>query len=518
MKRSFLVLVALVVVACPRPRGTPPSAEQIPTRLLIVVIDQFRADYLERVDLPNLRRLRERSASFDEAYVGHLSSKTVVSHAVLPRGVFPKKIGWSDDSFRDAAGVLGTAGMMRSAEMNVGEMQKFLSPSLPPSVVTAFAAHPRRLFVGEKDYAVAAMAGHEADIDVTLARDGARWKPAGLNVPAYIATDPRFTLDQTPRYGTESSSYALGGDKFVPGATGRGGDVWVADAALALMEHEDWSTLLVTLGGVDKAGHMMGADHDLLAPNASEIHMIDQLRTADAQLGRLLDALERRGLTSGTAIVVTADHGGMWAENFHARGRPEHADDDWKWGRYANGKSFLDPQPEIAALVAGGGIDASHNDTAIHVWTTANDPRAKTVGARLEKMPGVIAVYERAGDRYRVVSEHFDRASVRESAWEAAHARELLDTMAAPNAPDFVALLDEKTGYGVPGDHGGAQEACQRIPLLFAGPNVKPGRYPGRARLVDVAPTLFALTGRIPPTGEDGVPLCAAIRSSPACR
>ena len=516
MKLVAIAVLPLAFFACRPSHDASAPTEKNPSRLLIVVIDQFRADYLERVDLPNLKRLRERSASFDDAYVGHLSSKTVVSHAVLPRGVFPRKIGWSDDSFRDAAGVLGTAGMMRSAEMSVGEMTKILSPDLPPSVVTAFDAHPRHLFVGEKDYAVAAMAGREADIDVTLGRDGSHWKPAGQNVPDYIANDPRFTLDQTPKYGTSTSSYALGGDKFVPGATGKGGDVWVADAAIALMEHEDWGSLLVTFGGVDKVGHMMGADHDLSSPNASEIHLVDQLHTADAQLGRLLDALERHGLTNETAIVVTADHGGMWSEHFHARAKPERAADDWKWGRFANGKSFLDPQPEIAALVAGGGIDATHNDTAIHVWATANDSRAATIAVRLEKMPGVIAVYERAGDHYRPRAEHFDRASTREAAWAAAHAHELLDTMAAPNAPDFVALLDEKTGYGVPGDHGGAQEACQRIPLLFAGPNVKPGRYPGRARLVDVAPTLFALEGMKPPAGEDGTPLCAAIRSG--CR
>ena len=38
-----------------------------------------------------------------------------------------------------------------------------------------------------------------------------------------------------------------------------GGDTWVADAAIAMMQNENWSGMFVTLGGIDKAGHMWGA-------------------------------------------------------------------------------------------------------------------------------------------------------------------------------------------------------------------------------------------------------------------
>ena len=41
-----------------------------------------------------------------------------------------------------------------------------------------------------------------------------------------------------------------------------GGDIWVADAAMEMMENEHWSGMFVTLGGIDKAGHMWGADQD----------------------------------------------------------------------------------------------------------------------------------------------------------------------------------------------------------------------------------------------------------------
>ena len=35
-----------------------------------------------------------------------------------------------------------------------------------------------------------------------------------------------------------------------------GGDIWVTDAAFRVMNREDWSGMLLTYGGIDKAGHI----------------------------------------------------------------------------------------------------------------------------------------------------------------------------------------------------------------------------------------------------------------------
>ena len=39
--------------------------------------------------------------------------------------------------------------------------------------------------------------------------------------------------------------------------------------------------------------------------------------------------------------------------------------------------------------------------------------------------------------------------------------------MAAADGPDVIGLLHDKTSYGVYGDHGGAQETVQRVPMVF---------------------------------------------------
>ncbi len=56
----------------------------------------------------------------------------------------------------------------------------------------------------------------------------------------------------------------------------------------------------VQLDGVDAAGHAHGS--------ASDEYM-EAIRTADAQVGRIYDALERNGLTEDGLFIVTADHG-----------------------------------------------------------------------------------------------------------------------------------------------------------------------------------------------------------------
>jgi arylsulfatase A-like enzyme len=79
--------------------------------------------------------------------------------------------------------------------------------------------------------------------------------------------------------------------------------------------------------------------------------------------------------------------------------------------------------------------------------------------------------------------------------WWAHHGQEIVNTMAAPYAADVIGLLHDDTSYGVAGDHGGAQEPVQRIPIVFAGAGVgaRDSRYPMRS--VDILPTILRQMG-----------------------
>jgi arylsulfatase A-like enzyme len=79
--------------------------------------------------------------------------------------------------------------------------------------------------------------------------------------------------------------------------------------------------------------------------------------------------------------------------------------------------------------------------------------------------------------------------------WWQQHGQELIDTMAADHSADVVGLLADRTSYGVYGDHGGAQEEVQRIPMVFWANGIEPDRPRSRFRSVDIMPTVLRTMG-----------------------
>jgi arylsulfatase A-like enzyme len=78
----------------------------------------------------------------------------------------------------------------------------------------------------------------------------------------------------------------------------------------------------------------------------------------------------------------------------------------------------------------------------------------------------------------------------------------LLQTFSGPTGPDLVVLFDEGTvgtqkgEQNWKGDHGGSDWQSQHVPLLISGPGVREkhvSTFP--ARLMDIAPTILALSG-----------------------
>ena len=63
-------LVVLLVAGGPAwGHGRP----EPPKRVLILVIDQLRPDYVDTFDMRNVRKLMRDGVSFDNAYLGHMA-------------------------------------------------------------------------------------------------------------------------------------------------------------------------------------------------------------------------------------------------------------------------------------------------------------------------------------------------------------------------------------------------------------------------------------------------------------
>jgi hypothetical protein len=542
MFRRVHVLVMSAVLSVVGFPSTLPAAAELdrPTRILIIVLDQMRPDYVERFDMEHVRSLMEGGVNFPNAILGHMAAETVITHNVLTSGVLPKHMGWSNEVYRDVGNVLGggDGAYHVSSSFACGDFGTLASaggyPKLEDHLGGTFVS------IGPKTSA-ACPAGQPADADDIIIRMGSRsfdcdgdgfinWRgPAGVNVPSYVSQPEcgRFYVDSstTLGWGTLETPpawmYPLDGNRFAVGTDPAhlGGDIWTADAAIAVMQNEtDWRGMLVSLPSIDKQAHMWGTDDEGPSGVGTDVwdfaHLPKTAEIADQQVGRLLQALEDLSIRDDTLVVLTTDHAGQTARRFHGVNQPNRSNFNWYYGAETGSladEAYLNPSPAIASLVAalGGNLDFSYQDGHIALWLDdTQTARLKDAAKALRRLPDVIAAYVRDGDVYRLHGGAGPKSGG-EASWWARHGKELADTMAAPYGPDVVGLLRDDTSYGVLGDHGGHQRAIQRIPIAFNWPGLDPASPRTSIRSVDIMPTVLRAMGIAPLAPLDGraVPL-----------
>jgi hypothetical protein len=514
------VLSSLVLAAPVQAHG---SKHQPPKRVLVMILDQFRPDYVDTFDMPNVRKLMRDGVSFRNAYLGHMASETVISHNVITSGHLPRTMGWADEAFRDSDDVLGAGAnsMWISGSLTRDQFNSLIAHGgyrKLPDYLHAARPGTKYVVVGEKNYAAFSSSGPTGDITVTFSSrnfdcdgDGTNnWRgPTGTNVPDYIAKPEcgRYYVDSSSAaadsYGTATTApawmYPLDKNRFAPGRdpAHRGGDVWVADAGMEMMEKEPWSGMLLTFGAIDKASHMWGGitDTGTYPPGSDEeqAHLRFIAHTADQQVGRVIAKLRDLGQLDDTLIVLTTDHAGQPAKHFNGVNEAGRSDLNWYYGATQNG-TFLAPSPSLAPLIATGNVRFTYQDSAIRTWLTDTSDAAKRDAAQvMATLPDVIATYRlsTSARRYQLTTANLRAMTGKELVWWLVHGQEIVDTMAAPYAADVVGLLRNDTSYGVAGDHGGAQQPVQEIPIVFAGAGVGSRDSLVPMRSVDILPTIL---------------------------
>jgi hypothetical protein len=519
--------------------------------------------------MPNFRKLRGSGTNFKKAYLGYMASETVMAHNVITSGLEPRHMGWTDEAYRDHANVFGKGvdAMHITGDLSLSDfalIEKNNGVAYPKLADYLHTAYPGSKFitVGVKGYAVESATGATGDIAVRMGGrktdttsdwptgcrnlsipgvpgNGAWRSPSGKNVPSYLTrsddNDPtlcgRFFVnsDSNNHYGTKDAFpswlYPGEGNRYVPGNDEGhlGGDTWTADAAIEMMENENWSGMFITLAGIDKAAHMWGAQNDNAPVDCSTLagqtHTRCNAENADVQLGKILAEIKKVDAERGgrTLVVLTADHGATYAENFYGKTTAGASNSNWYyapadlgvWDAGTNGAldqvTYSNPSPDIAALNSDGNIQFSYQSTAIEAWLIDHSPaKNKAKAKQMLGLPGVIATYWKnaAGTAFRL--QGTNRMTTSERAWWKAHAQRIVNTMAADNGPDVIGLLHDKTGYGVYGDHGGAQESVQRVPMVFWTPGLSANRTSETFRTPDVLPTILKAMGISPTTPMDG--------------
>lgn len=545
---ALVVSLAAVAVLVPPAQAQP----ERPSHVVILVLDQARPDTIDRYGMENVQELQRRGASFPNALVGHMAAETVISHNVIMSGLLPKHMGWSNEVYRDSANVLSTPGVYHvtssmscaqfAALIDAGgyrKLQDYLDAEFGET--SAFASiSQKRTSACTSGHTSSGVGDGTATPDPediifqirggnVAAQCGSGWRrPEYVGVArAYFGftndcTDRWWTFQGAGAYGTGGLSpaniYPLDGNRFVPGFDPAhiGGDNWSADAAIRFIQDEpNWRGMMVSLGGIDKLGHMWGPEDEGeagAAPGSIEEmrHLPFVAKNADKQVGRIVDALKARGLLDDTLIVITADHAAQTGRPFHGVLAPGvenplcnapstgiRSDCNWYFGSDSD-EVYRDPSPAVAQLrdALAGNLDFSYQDSHVAAWLHDNSlAKKREAAAAVLDMPGVIASYHTnaAQDDYRLFGTNPMLGA--ERSWFVRHGEELVDTMAAPSGPDVVGLVATDVTYGVIGDHGGHGRLIQKIPMVFYGPGIGSKDPKEEMRLVDVMPTILKTMG-----------------------
>lgn len=518
---AALLLAGGVANAQPSPSSS--SAASKPTLVVLITVDQLRAEYLDRFG-PQLRggigRIMRGGAWFTNAHHDHAITETAPGHATLLSGRFPRSTGIAANS----AGVDDPASPLIDAPNLPGASPKRFRGTTLVDWLIAKDSRTRALSVSMKDRGAILPIGRSKQQIFWYAPDG-RFTSSRYYSDTLPTWVQQFNMRHLPQSFAGKSWTLLLPEASYPekdsvDIEGAGRDfvfphVLPADSvgAASLVRLTPWMddiTVALALDGLQKLTLGKGPQTDVLAmslsatdvighrygPDSREIH--DQVLRLDRTLGVFLDSLYRLRDSSQIDVIFTADHG--------IGSVPEIA---------AKTVQPLPQRVELASVFApiSARLAAKHLESSIGLdQQILLIDRAAFQKAKVNA-DSVIAEFTDSAKKIMGVAR-VDRLS-----------KLMADTLKDPIARrwahqfapgDLVELVITLTPYSTWGgnvaSHGSPYDYDTHVPLIFFGPGFTTGRYAEFVRTVDLAPTLAERIGVKPMERLDGVVLRKALK------
>lgn len=516
------LFAAAAVLAAATVWGCGASSDK-PKLILLISVDQMRADYLTRfADLyeGGLKTMLEQGAVFENAAYRHGVTVTAAGHATISTGMHPSHHGMVGNSWWDYAKGADNNCIADEDYPSVGGPGRAASPM--PLFADTFGdlikgAHEgsKVVSVSFKDRAAILMGGRKADLAMWYSAECGCFVSSsyyGPELPAWAtafneskpadryvgATWTRLLEDESiyeERARTDAFETEEGGLEGVfphrmPDEADRrfyGGlnptpfpDELTLDLALEALKGEDLGgddapdVLAVGFSATDYTGHNYGP----YSQEAMDVHL-----RLDRLIGRLLEAVDEKvGLENVTA-ALSADHGVL----------PLPED-----GRVPNGKRIL--KADVAALA----------DEAARARFPQLERAVVNVnsGNLFLDLPG----FDAAGVERTEVEDAIKEALLaREDVVRVFTHRDLMDdadqdplTVLHRNSfferrsPQLLIAWKEGVypGAGRTGtSHGSPWLYDRAVPVVLMGKGVKGGRYAGESGPEDIAPTIERILG-----------------------
>jgi predicted AlkP superfamily pyrophosphatase or phosphodiesterase len=524
-RRAFFVGLLLFYPSAAPTAQRPPAPEPKPRLVVVIGVDQFRTDYIDKFEgqwTKGLRRLLDEGAWFSEAAYPYARTVTCAGHATVATGTLPWKHGVINNAWwdREAGEQLSCTADPSAPAVAYGahaatsgeSARRLLMPTLADEL-RAQSGHPAKVVtLSMKARSAIMLAGQRADL-VAWHQGADGWMSSSAHgVPGRVPFLERYVtahpvdqeLSQTWDRALPRSSYLYeddGAGEAPPhdGSTtfphslkaetreasyGRWESSPLADAYLGRMATAALESfglgkgpgtdfLGVGFSGLDRVGHAFG-------PRSHEVQ--DTLIRLDATLAELFDALDTLVGRDHYVVALTADHGvSPVPEQMTARGLDA--------GRLQM-KAVVKQAEAALAKVLGPGEWVEHVVSGeLYLTPEARERLDQTphaweeVVAAIQQVPGVGRVFRTdAVLRGEYADDPLARL-VRRSLYAGRNGEINL-------VPKPYWIIS-----GTGATHGSANAYDRRVPVLLMGPAVAPGRYFGAASPADVAPTLALLAG-----------------------
>lgn len=505
------------------PASGDPDPRQAPELLVLLVIDQLGADLLERYEdvfTGGLARLMSRGRWFVDGAHEHGVTETSPGHATIATGTHPSHHGMVSNIWytQDERGtwsatenVIDPAVRMLGGEMYLGSSPAALMRSALGDWIVDGDDEARVVSVSGKDRAAILLSGQGTHTVYWFAPELGRFASStyyGTEDPEWITAfnaglvermardttwESRIPPELVTRTRPDTASFEGDGvHTSFPHRFGEASDslppelpYWwsgtpyldrevlaLARTALAALElggRGSTDLLSISLSATDRVGHPYG-------PGSRE--QLDNLLRLDRELGEFLDHLDEE-LGDRYLLAFTSDHGVSEApEALEARGESARrltVDDGQAFNEQAAGvlqEHANDPE----ALARGLAEEARAAAWIAEAWPS-------------DTLPGV------AGDSIAVLMAH----SLYPGRAAGLLGRLGVEVVLTPHTLIWAWVRGTT--------HGSPYLYDRRVPVIFLGPGVAPGRIPGRAATASIAPTLAREAGIRFPDDLDGVPL-----------
>lgn len=518
------MIAPLIVVSA---FSAEPPPQERPSLVVVIAVDQLRADLIERYSQAfegGFRRLLAEGYQYTSASHAHAVTHTAAGHATLSTGVFPSRSGivaneWSQRrgdawtpmyAVQDAdSPILGVDGLTGRSPRNL------LRPGLADWVLAA-DPEARVVSLSGKDRAAITLAGQARGAVFWMVPELGRFATSTYYRTEYPEWVDRFNNEVMPQILADSAWVEAVDQRFRhlarPDSAPYEGDgihttfphlataevEWNDSTAMDPIEFNTWALaqprldravaelarraidelelgrrgsvdyLAISFSATDYVGHRYG-------PFSQE--QLDNLVRLDRELGNLFDHLDRRVGRGRWVLGLSADHGVMtmpeWtAQNGGTASRsviPELQQSLVKVLREAAAGGTEPPYlfaHRLATLLEEGGLVAKAYTT--HDLTVGEPADSFGTLMRNSHYPG------------------------RATGWLSRYGVEMRF--------GYDQLVHEPTGT----THGSPYWYDRHVPMILLGPGVTPGRSDEAAYTVDFAPTLAALAGIPVPDDLDG--------------